>query len=134
MANTILCVIDMSKSSKETIRWGVTMAQHLKAQLTILYTYRLIPTKTGEIVQLKKKIEENALQKFKTFEKELLIDKDISYEFRTEIGFVSDRIEDHVKKNGLNFLVINKNINININKETLDNPLEHIQVPMLLIP
>lgn len=132
MANTILCVIDMSKSSKETIRWGVTMAQYLKAHLIILYTYRLIPTKNGEVVQHKKKIEENAMQKFRVFENELLTDKGVPYEFRTEVGFVSDRIEDHAKNNSLNFLVIDKHINTN--KETLDDSLDHLQIPTLLIP
>ena len=133
MTKTILCIIDMSGSSKETIRWAIIMSQQLNAHLTILYTYRLIPSQTGEMVQLKKKIEERALQKFKTLENELLLKKGISYEFRVEVGFVSDRIDDHAKKNQLNFLVLDKNINTN-SKETLDNSLEHIQVPMLLIP
>src|SRR6187551_480248 len=105
MGNSILCTIDLSESSKPAIRWAVTLAQQLKLPLTILYTYRLLQYRNGEILQLKRKMEDEAKQQFMEFEKELLMDRGISYNFKTEVGFVTDRIEDHAKKNSLSFLV-----------------------------
>jgi nucleotide-binding universal stress UspA family protein len=133
MANTILCTINLPESSKEAVQWAVTMAQQLKVHLTILYTYRLIQSQAGEVVQLKKRIEEDAYKQFLDIEKELLIGRGISYDFRTEIGFIADRIEDHAKKNNLNFLVIDKNVSSR-SKETFEELMEHIQVPTLVIP
>ena len=133
MANTILCSIDMSASSRPAIKWAVSIAQQLKIHLTILYTYRLLHYRNGEVLLLKKKMEEEAQEQFALLEKELLIGKGITYDFRTEIGFVTDRIEDHAKNNKLNFVVMNKTNGIN-GKENIDDLMEHIQVPVLLVP
>lgn len=78
-------------------------------------------------------MEDEARQKFTFIEKNHLAGQGISYDFKIEVGFVSDRIEDHAKRNTLNFLVLDKNIKID-NNETLEELLEHIHVPMLLIP
>jgi nucleotide-binding universal stress UspA family protein len=133
MANSILCTIDLSESSKPAVHWAVTMAQQLKTHLTILYTYRLLQYRNGEALELKRKMEDDAGQKFLLLEKELLIGKGISYDFKTEIGFVTDRIEDHARKNTLSFLVMNKNSNQE-GKETIEDLMEHIHVPVLLVP
>lgn len=130
---TILCTIDFSKSTRHSLEWAVSMTRHLRAHLSILYTYRLIQPRSGEIFNQKKIIEEEAKQKFEALEKEYLLDKGISYDFKIEIGFVSDRIEDHAKKNAVNFVVMDKNVRTNSN-ESFDELMEHIHVPMLLIP
>lgn len=133
MTNSILCTIDLSESSKPAVRWAVTMAQQMKTHLTILYTYRLLQYRNGEALQLKRKMEDEARQIFLLLETELLAGKGISYDFKTEIGFVTDRIEDHAKKNTLSFLVMNKHAN-DAGKETIDELMEHIHVPVLLVP
>lgn len=133
LANSILCTIDLSESSKPAIRWAVTMAQQLKMHLTILYTYRLLQYRNGEVLQLKRTMEDEAKKQFILLEKELLIGRGVSYDFKTEVGFVTDRIEDHAKKNPLRFLVMNKNANES-GKETIDDLMEHIHVPVLLVP
>lgn len=133
MAKTILCTIDMSQSSRQAVQWAMKMAQQLRAHLTILYTYRLIQSRGGEVIQLKKQMEAEAQQQFALIEAELLINSGISYDFRTEIGFVSDRIEDHARKNNLNFLVMDKTLTTN-SKETIEELMENVRVPMLLVP
>ena len=133
VANSILCTIDLSESSKPAIRWAVTMAHQLKLHLTILYTYRLLQYRNGEVLQLKRTMEDEANKQFLILEKELLVGRGISYNFKTEVGFVTDRIEDHAKKNSLSFLVMNKNANES-GKETIDDLMEHIHVPVLLVP
>lgn len=109
------------------------MARHMRAHLSILYTYRLIQPRSGEVVMMKKVIEQEARDKFQKLEKELLVNQGITYDFKTEVGFVSDRIEDHAKKNPLDFVVMDKTMKSNSN-ESLDELMEHIHVPMLLVP
>jgi hypothetical protein len=58
-ADTILCTVDLSESSKLTLSWAVAMAQQLKGHLTILYTYRLLHYRNGEVLQLKRKRMQN---------------------------------------------------------------------------
>ena len=82
LTNTILCTVDLSESSRPTLSWAVTMAQQLKSHLIILYTYRLLHYRIGEVLQLKKKMEDDAKQQFQLLEKDLLLDKGISYDFK----------------------------------------------------
>lgn len=84
-------------------------------------------------MHLKKAIEQEALQKFEALEKECLQDKGISYDFKIEVGFVTDRIEDRVKKNSLDFVIMDKTMRSNSN-ESFEELIEHIHVPMLLVP
>ncbi len=130
---TVLCTIDFSTSTPHSIAWGLTLARQLNAHLTILYTYRLVQSRAGEIILLKKSIEDEAKQKFIELEKAHLIGTGISYDFQIEVGFVSDRIEDHSKKTRLNIVVMDKPDRSNSN-ETLEELMEHIDVPILLIP
>lgn len=129
----ILCTIDFSKSSRDAVQWSVQLARQLNAHVTILYTYRLIQYRSGEALQLKRDIETSATQQFELLEKELLAGQGISYDFKVEIGFIADRVEDYAKKNSLNFLVTNKNIHNN-GRESFDDLIEHLQVPMLVVP
>jgi nucleotide-binding universal stress UspA family protein len=133
MSKTILCAIDFSEDSKETLRWAATMAVSLQAHLTILYVYRLIKSGDGEVMQLKKKLEEAAYRKFEILEKEILIPIKNSYDFVMEVGFVYDRIEDHTKKQSILLLVTDKSL-IAANQENLEDIVNHIQVPLAIIP
>lgn len=82
---------------------------------------------------MKKVIEDEARQKFQAIEKEYLAKTGIAYDFKIEIGFVSDRIEDHAKNNALNFVVMDKHVRANSN-ETIEELIERVHVPILLIP
>jgi universal stress protein A len=130
---TILCTIDFSQSTRHSLEWAVALTRQMRAHLTVLYTYRLIQPRSGEIVHLKKVIEQEAHQKFEALEKEYLADKGVSYDFKIEVGFVTDRIEDRIKKNLLDFVVMDKPMRSNGN-ESFEELMEHIHVPMLLVP
>ena len=82
---------------------------------------------------MSKKIEEEANRNFQILEKDLLLDKKISYDFKTEVGFIADRVEEHNRKQPINFLVINKNIRTT-NKESFDDLVDNTRVPMVIIP
>jgi hypothetical protein len=133
MSKTILCTTDLNGSSGQTVQWAVKMAQQLGFHLTILYTYRLVESKKGEVLQMKKRMEEEARLRFKEIEKLYLQNQNIDYDFKVEIGFVEDRIEEHARRNNLSVLVINKNM-ISYHSESMNELIENIQVPTLVIP
>ncbi len=129
----ILCTIDFSQSTRQSIAWAVSMALQLRAHVSILYTYRLNQARSGEVVAMKKIIEQEALQKFHELEKACLVNSGVSYDFSIEVGFVSDRIEDHARRNSLDFLIIDRAMKTNSN-ESFEELMEHIHVPMLVVP
>jgi hypothetical protein len=133
MTKGIICTIDFSESSKDALRWSVTLANLLKTHLTILYTYRLLNPQNGEAVEFRRKIEESARQKFSYFKKDVLDGSGVKYEFKIEIGFISNRVKDHASKNGVSFLVMGKEMN-STDKESFDELVENIHVPLMIVP
>ena len=63
----------------------------------------------------------------------LLAGTDLKYEFRTEVGFVSDRIEEYSKKNPFSFLVMDRNM-CTKSKDTFEELMENLNVPLIIIP
>jgi len=133
MAKTILYTTNFSNSSNHALKWAVTLAKQLKAHITILYTYRLIKSQNGEVIQMKKKIEEEALRNFATLEHDLLTNQNISYDFRMEVGFMNDRVEHFTRKVPINFLVMDREMSTE-NRESFDELVEHITVPLVIVP
>lgn len=133
MTKGILCSIDFSESSKDALRWSVSLAKMLNTKLTVLYTYRLLNSTNGEVTDLKRKIEENASRNFQAFEQEVLIGQGVKYDFKIEVGFVSNRVKDYAKKNGVSFVVMGSKMN-STNKESFDELAESVHVPLVIIP
>ncbi len=133
MNKGVLCTIDFSESSREALRTAVSLAQLLKSRLTVLYPYRLLNTHNGEATDLKKKIEEKALQHFSVLEAEILSGSGVPYEFKVEVGFISNRVRDYAKKNGVSFVVMGNKMNSS-NNESFDELAEHIQMPLVIVP
>ncbi len=133
MAKTILCTTNFTDSSKHAVQWAVNLARQLKAHVTILYTYRLIKSQNGEAVQLKRKIEEEAMQHFADLEQDILEGQNISYDFRMEVGFVTDRVEQLIQKTPINFLVMDKEMSSK-NKESFEELVENIRIPLVIVP
>ncbi len=129
----IICTVDFSESSKEALKWSVSLATLLRSHLTILFTYRLMNSHDEEAVETKKKIEEAAFQKFIALKKDVLEGHDISYDFKVEVGFVSNRVKHYAIKHGVSFLVMGNKMN-SINKESFDELAESLQVPLVIIP
>lgn len=133
MNKGILCTIDFSESSKEALKWSVSLAKVLRTNLTILFTYRLLNSNNGEVVELKKKIEDNAMRNFAKVEKELLAGKGVKYDFKVEVGFISNRVQEYAKKTGASFIVMGNKMN-STNNESFDELAENIQVPLVIVP
>ncbi len=132
MESSILCITDFSQSSDHAVRWAIEMAESKKCHITVLHSFRLLQT-NGKALQLKQKQEENALLDFKKMEIALFKGHLISYDFKTEVGFIIDRIEDHAKNNQMDLLVLSKHISEE-NKEILDDLIDRIKIPLAIIP
>jgi hypothetical protein len=115
------------------LKWAVSLAIQHKTHLTVLYTYRLSNSRNGEVMDLRKKIEENAALNFSILEDEIIKGKGVSYDFKAEVGFVSSRIADYVRKEGVSFLVMGREMNSS-NRESFDELAENIQVPFVIVP
>ena len=129
----ILCVVDFSETSNRALSWAVKMARCLNAHMTVLYTFRLLQSKNGEVLSMKRQKEEEAVIQFNTLEKNLLLGKQVSYDFKTEVGFFTDRIEDYTTKNSIELLVIGKTMTEG-NKETFEELIKNLQIPLAIIP
>jgi len=134
MTKSVLCVIDFSDSSKKALQWAVCKACTMNTHLTILHPFRLIPLKNGEsVLSMKQKIEDDALRNFQNLEKDFLIGKGITYDFKSEVGFVADRVGDHARNHPINCMVIDKNMSL-VNKESFEALVENLHVPMVIVP
>ena len=108
LTKAIVCSIDFTESSKDALKWAVSLAALHKTHLTVLFTYRLVNSRNGEVMDLRRKIEENASRNFLLLENEILKGSGVPYDFKMEVGFVSNRIADYAKRNGASFLVMGK--------------------------
>lgn len=132
MSKGILCTIDFSDTSREVLRWSIDLAQKLNEHLTVLHTYRLL-NRSGGALEMKKKFESDALKNFSALEKDLLLNKGVPYEFKSEVGFVADRVKDHTDRNEVDFLVIGKNNTVDTN-ESLNDLIKKVDVPLIIVP
>jgi len=132
MTNGILCATDFSESSLEALKWAVDLSKKLGSHLTILYTYRLFH-QNGEAIEVKRRMEAVAKENFERLEKEFLFGAGISYDLKIEVGFIDDRIEDHLKKNKVSFLVMEKGLTVR-NKDAFDDLINHIHLPVVIVP
>jgi nucleotide-binding universal stress UspA family protein len=129
----ILCLIDLSDSSKDTLKWAVSLATQLKKRLTVLYTYRLLSPHDADLVGIKNRTEGKAREKFASLEQTVLKDKGIKYDFIVEIGFAINRIRAYAKKNGLSVLVLGRNDG-QVRSEPIEEFAESVHVPLFLVP
>jgi nucleotide-binding universal stress UspA family protein len=133
MDNTILCTIDFSEPSRDVLKYALNLSKQFNSHITVLYTYRLLNSYNGEAVEIRRKLEEQARQNFAILEKEVLVGSGVSYDFKIEVGFVSNRVREYAKKNGISFLVMGKKMN-GSSKESFDELAENIQVPLVIVP
>lgn len=131
---TILCVIDFSDSSKKTLQWAIDNASKSRSHLTILYPYRLKKPENGEsVMDMRKKIEDEARARFHELENDLLVGASIAYDFKTEVGFLANRVEAHSKSQGIIFVVVNRDLKSR-HSYSFDDLVEHTQIPVVIIP
>jgi len=131
---SILGIIDFSESSKDILKWAIAMAAKLKVHLTILHPYRLNQLdKKENMVGLKRKLDVDAFKNFEVLANGLLSKQKISFDFRSEVGFIQDRVQDYAQRNTILFLVIGAD-QVTANHDTLEEMVREIGVPMVVVP
>ena len=111
MSKSILCAIDFSESSLHALKCAADLSARYNSHLTVLYPYRLLSTNKDDVVEIKKKNEDLAIRKFESLENDYLNGKVTSFDFTAEVGFLTVRVEDHLRKNPVQFLVLGRNMN-----------------------
>ena len=130
---SVLCLVDFSGSSEEALRTSIQYAVKNAARLIILYPYRLTTSvKNENLVKLKRDIEQEALRNFEKISN-LLDGTNVEYEFRSEVGFLTDRIQEQLRRNNIKIIIINKELAVQSN-EALNDLIPNLTVPLIAVP
>ncbi len=133
----ILCALDFTETSDQVIKVALELAAQKHTNLVVLYAYRLLQPKNQDIAEYRKDIETRAREDFDGIVKRLHINGDVPYEFRSEIGFLSDRIEVYLKKHAVDVIVMSQSLAHNINEHkglTFEHFLDSTKIPVLVVP
>lgn len=133
MNNVILCMIDFSEASRDVLKYAVQSAKQVNGHIAVLYTYRFLAMQAEDPLETRKKIEEKARRQFALLEKEVLAGSGVPYDFKIEVGFVSNRVTEYTKTNGVNFLVMGNRMNAST-RESFDELAEKVSVPLVIVP
>ncbi len=129
---SILCVIDFSDSSLQALRWAIPEAQKHSYHISVLYPYRLDqPKQREEVVQSKKAMDADAVEKFDRMVSGMLREGKVSFNFKSEVGFLRDRIREHASKNNVVMLVMGKEL---AGEESFKDLIEEVDVPAVIVP
>lgn len=134
----ILCVTDLGGSAVQVLEVAARMAYAYRSHLTILFPYRLIGNGyKGEIADLKRKLEQEAREKFLSLRKDIPLLNQVSHDFQPEIGFPADRIGSFVKRNKIDSVVISQrqaNAMNEVNPLTLQSLITSSRLPFTIVP
>lgn len=84
-------------------------------------------------MEMRKRIEDEARLQFNLLENDLIAGAAISYEFKTEVGFLANRVTEHSKNHPVTFLVVSKDLRTS-HKESFDELVDNTQIPVVIIP
>jgi nucleotide-binding universal stress UspA family protein len=131
---SVLVLTDFSESSKEALRWAGNLAEQHNVSLRVLYPYRLTQLNGSDnLVQLKKNIEADAKSSFAEIADVVFKEGRPLYDFKAEVGFINDRVHSYTKKSEILAVVISKRM-ANTNRDALNELLEHLRTPLLVVP
>jgi nucleotide-binding universal stress UspA family protein len=133
----ILCALDFSEATDHVIKVALEVAAQKRTHLVVLYAYRLIQPKTQDITEYRNSMVSKARADFEAIVKRLKINGEVPYEFHSEIGFLSDRIEAYLKSNAVDMIVMSQNLAHSINEHkglTFEHFLDSTKIPVLVVP
>jgi hypothetical protein len=132
----VLCAIDFSESSLHVMEVAFEMAARFETNVTVLYSYRLVQPPGSEIAEYRKSMEAKARQGFEALVNQLEKNS-VACEFRSEIGFLSDRLEVYGHQNKIGVIVISKEMAASINEhkgQSLQDFVKCLKTPLLIVP
>jgi hypothetical protein len=133
----ILCVIDLSKSAADVVEVASSIASECSAHLIVLFAYRLIGHETSaDIPRMKRDLDAEAKAKFDELEGSVLsLHPGLSFEFNAEVGFISDRVNFHIRKNKVGMIVMSPSPGGHFQDYgTLHQFIEQYHIPVVLVP
>jgi len=134
LAPSVLVLTDFSEASKEALRWAGHLAGYHHANLRVLYPYRLTQLNSkDDLVQARKNIEAEAKSSFTKLANSVFTGAVPAYDFRAEVGFINDRVYSYTNKAEILVVVISKKM-ANTNREALNELLDHLRTPLLVVP
>ena len=131
----ILCAFNLGEEADEVVKSAGALGALLKMPVMLLCSYRLIQSKASEDVQvIKKRYETLAAEKLKQIN---TTQPAIKLSFRSEIGFLSDRIESFLKAEKVKFLVIGNETATSLYEQkglTVTEFIDKVGVQVVIIP
>jgi hypothetical protein len=121
--------------SQQALDYAIMMAKKSYAKLHFLKTYRLTDTRGDKSLSaksIKDSLYQQLVDEFESTYKSRLEESGINYDFKVEIGFLTDRILAAIEDSKIDMLLINS-----FQKSHDDSIIERIQevsVPVMLIP
>jgi nucleotide-binding universal stress UspA family protein len=105
----ILVPTDFSENSETAVRYAVGLACDFKARLVFIHAYRLLQTvpsmdKTPLMIREEWALSTN--EKFDRLEQEFLTERELDYEFYSEVGFAADAIASTAESLGVDLVIM----------------------------
>ncbi|MDA0194718.1 MAG: universal stress protein [Bacteroidetes bacterium] len=124
----ILCPIDESIDSKDTLGLAFEIAKLSKAKLIFLYALRLDDIEMdskNKGIGLREHMKENAAQKLQKLKERFNLDAEIDYEFHSEIGFLASRVLLKFKDQPIDLIILSSELfeELNGRKKVLGCPV-----------
>lgn len=137
MKPSILCIIDLRSEASKVLEVAASVAQLTRSRLIIVFPYRLLNAKKGnDLLRQKYWLESDAREKFSALKKKIF-KQQLQYEFFPELGFVPDRVEDHLSRDNVDLIVIG---NRQVYEFLADNGISiqdfsrQMNIPLLVVP
>jgi len=116
------------------LKWAIEEAKKHNCHISVLYPYRLNQERrNGLNIQSKKELDRMATTRFEDVAEGLLQESKISFDFRSEVGFVQDRIRQFTNKHDVAMLVMGKRMAME-NTESLQELIGWLDVPVVMVP
>lgn len=130
----LLCIVDFKEESSYVLHAAIKIAAASHAQLTVLYPYRLNQVRSvPEVGQWKKSIDSDAKNNFTRMTDTLLKEYNIECEFKSEVGFVNDRVSAHMEHHRVGMIIVGKQM-VMTNRESMSTMFDRLDCPFLVIP
>ena len=134
----ILCVVDLTESSRKVLEVAGRMAKAYATGLLVLYPYRLIGNGHADdnISSLKLRLETLAREKFQDIIGKSGLEN-LPCDFQPEIGFLADRINAHARKKNIDMVIIaqqQSDKENDIRSYNLHNLISNSQIPFVIVP
>lgn len=133
----ILCALDFSEASENVIQEAFKLAAKKKTNLIVLFTYRLLQRKGESLAEYRKGVEAKAKTDFETLLANIKNRIEVPFEFITEIGFLSDRIEFYIRRNKVEAVILCEKLAESINEQqeqSLESLITSLKIPVVIIP